>query len=222
MKLALRWNQDARQHVRDAGEIYAGLARLKHGSLPGPVLDLGAHVGAFTITAALAGHFVVAVEADPDNARWLRDNIRDHGVSGRVVVIEAAVAAVPGLVRELRCLGGGQSSLVFGKQLSGIGVTHEVPTVSFESLAAMFASWDMLKCDVEGAEWEFLDCNGTGDTLKHFRYLDLELHPTDNKDFFDGDKTHADVVNMRAWLGSLGFEGPQEPHPLMIRKWRNA
>src|SRR4029077_18151708 len=43
------------------------------------VLDIGAHIGTFTLTAAAAGCRVVAVEASPRNARLLGASIAQNG-----------------------------------------------------------------------------------------------------------------------------------------------
>lgn len=45
----------------------------------GKVLDLGAHVGAFSLAAAAAGYEVAAVEASPKNAALLRASIEANG-----------------------------------------------------------------------------------------------------------------------------------------------
>lgn len=224
--MKLRWDQDASIHVRDAAMLHAEASK-RLGGPPATVLDLGAHIGAFTVQAALLGAFVVAVEADPETCDWLRRNVRDHKVERRVVVINAAVAAFSGETREIHYLAGGQSSTLYSKRLDGLGRKNTVPTVGFEWLCAMRGDWDMLKCDVEGSEWEFLGTEAEDTTeldlteaLRGFRYVDLEVHELTNRDFFDGTKGRADVEELRRWVDSCGFSGEPEPHPLMIRRTR--
>lgn len=56
----------------------------------GTMLDLGAHVGTFSLAAASAGRRVVSIEASPLNAELLRASAARNGF-GRMHVVEAAV-----------------------------------------------------------------------------------------------------------------------------------
>lgn len=53
----------------------------------GTLLDIGAHVGHYTLRAALLGHTVVAVEANPETAGRLFANVVLNGFDDRVKVI---------------------------------------------------------------------------------------------------------------------------------------
>lgn len=55
--------------------------------LPGrsTVLDFGAHVGWYTVLAAVAGHGVIAFEGDPDTEMVLRRNVERNDLKGRVL-----------------------------------------------------------------------------------------------------------------------------------------
>ncbi|HUQ63917.1 MAG TPA: FkbM family methyltransferase [Acidimicrobiales bacterium] len=59
------------------------------------ILDLGAHVGTFSLAAAAIGAHSLAVEASPQNAALLRASIARNGFRN-VVVIEAVASDVPG------------------------------------------------------------------------------------------------------------------------------
>ena len=56
---------------------------------PGWTYDFGAHIGWYTIAFALAGHYVLAVEADPANCELLALNVRNFGVSDKVKIVNA-------------------------------------------------------------------------------------------------------------------------------------
>jgi FkbM family methyltransferase len=62
------------------------------------VLDLGAHLGTFSLAAAARGARVVAVEASPRNAEFLRASARANDF-GSLRVVEVAVNDAPGVVR---------------------------------------------------------------------------------------------------------------------------
>jgi FkbM family methyltransferase len=60
------------------------------------VIDVGAHIGWYTLLAARAGASVVALEPDPRNLPYLARNCAANGFTSRVTIIPAAVAATPG------------------------------------------------------------------------------------------------------------------------------
>lgn len=55
--------------------------------LGGVLLDIGAHVGHYTLRAARMGHRVIAVEANPETAGWLLANVVLNGLDDRVRLI---------------------------------------------------------------------------------------------------------------------------------------
>ena len=60
------------------GDWETGVTRLFDMALkrhPGPVIDIGAHVGWFTVRALRAGHTVLAVDASEEHFRVLRRNV---------------------------------------------------------------------------------------------------------------------------------------------------
>ena len=63
------------------------------------VLDLGAHIGTFTLTAAAAGCRVLAIEASPRNARLLEASIAHNGFGQRARVFQVAASNRNGEVR---------------------------------------------------------------------------------------------------------------------------
>lgn len=54
---------------------------------PGVLLDIGAHVGHYTLRAARAGHTVIAVEANPETAGRLFANVLLNTLDDRVRII---------------------------------------------------------------------------------------------------------------------------------------
>jgi len=123
-------------------ELALGL--LAPGSL---VLDLGAHLGTFSLAAATRGHRVVAIEASPRNAEFLRASRRANGFD-RLRVVEVAVSDAPGTVRFRPEGAWGQITEgwspgvveVQARPVSQILAEHDVERVDF------------VKLDVEGSE----------------------------------------------------------------------
>lgn len=112
------------------------------------ILDLGANIGCFTMTAAALGYRVLAVEAAPHNAHLLREGVRANRF-GSVEVVHAAVTDVP---RELRFFVYGPYGYVdlHGKNEA----TVAVPGVPVDDLLAGRGSPPVgfVKLDIEGSE----------------------------------------------------------------------
>ncbi len=74
----------------DQRENRARLAALLGGSsLAGPVLDLGSHIGGFSLAAARVGREVVAVDQSRDALAWVERNTERNGLRERVRPISA-------------------------------------------------------------------------------------------------------------------------------------
>lgn len=123
------------------------------------VLDVGAHVGLFSVLAGRAvgsGGRVIAFEPEATTANLLRSNLSDNGIAWGEVV-EAAVADQPGrasLHRSLEHGGEGRSAyntLVGGDQTVAAG---EVAVVTIDGVLAerKIDRASFMKLDVEGAE----------------------------------------------------------------------
>lgn len=116
------------------------------------VLDIGAHLGIFALPAAKRGAQVIAIEAGPINARFLRASASANDFA-RLTVVQAAAGNTDGPVR-FREHGpwGHQSPNVYvddvavvpGRTVTGILAEHGVERV------------DLIKLDIEGGELDVL------------------------------------------------------------------
>ncbi|MGI8809106.1 MAG: FkbM family methyltransferase [Acidimicrobiales bacterium] len=112
------------------------------------VLDLGAHVGTFSLAAAAAGAKVLAVEGSPRNVALLRESIRRNYFAD-VRVVHAAVSDRTGTVEFLDDGARGRVSVA-----GDDGATVGVPAVTLTELLAEL-HWGPVafaKMDVEGSE----------------------------------------------------------------------
>lgn len=119
------------------------------------IVDLGASVGLATLRllSSHPGVRVVAVEADPVLIPRLRANVAGLPVT----VVHAAVAGDSGERRFFR-----SDIDSWGNSLDNISATQTAVTVPAVSLEDLLDSHgidrvDLLKLDVEGAEWEMLE-----------------------------------------------------------------
>lgn len=130
--------------------------------LSGLLLDVGAHIGAWAVAAALDNPdaTVVAIEALPENVALIRENVALNGLGDRVTVIEGA--ATCGTEPVSIAYGSTETEFARGHQFIGGGIWHEDAgdrrTISQQPVTLDgFGPVRLLKIDCEGCEWQFLD-----------------------------------------------------------------
>jgi FkbM family methyltransferase len=130
------------------------MVRLFRGALrPGGLaVDVGAHLGLFSLIAAHAGSSVVAFEPNPRTLPHLRRNLQP--VASRVEVVERAVAASEESRTFHVAPAGDTSSLVADADPNAVEAVT-VRTVRADDVLAG-RPVDAMKIDVEGAELEAL------------------------------------------------------------------
>lgn len=120
------------------------------------VVDAGAHVGSYALTAArLVGPSgaVFAFEPGPENYRILVENVRLNGYAN-VAARNAAVGAKTEK-RSFNIADSSDSNSFYAHPLAGLKSTHEVDCVAIDDALAG-RRVDVVKIDVEGAEPEVL------------------------------------------------------------------
>ncbi len=123
----------------------------------GKVLDLGAHVGTFSLAAAAVGAQSLAIEASPQNAALLRASAARNGFAN-VTVVEAVASDSSGTVRFHAHGPWGQVS-VADDESDADGIVTTVAAVTISDLVQTFG-WSPLsfvKMDVEGWELQVLE-----------------------------------------------------------------
>ena len=134
------------------------------------VLDLGAHIGAYTVYAAGRVAQVISVEPEPSNFRVLTRNTK-HLENVRIVNA-AGVGGTGGSKTTLYVNGraggnSGANSLDLTRGRRKIQV-HAVP------FTGLSAGVTVIKCDIEGGEYDLLD--EFADLPKTMRLVAMELH----------------------------------------------
>jgi FkbM family methyltransferase len=163
----------------------------------GDVLDVGAHVGMYSVAAGLAlrgrGR-VLAFEPNPSARRQLEENVALNRLDN-VLVTDAAVAAEPGeaLLHVPATDDPSFSSLGEGRFAEGEPVRVPTTTLDVEVEARGLAP-AFVKIDVEGAELGVLA--GADQTLQHRPVLLVEV----------GDATADDVAGRLGELGYAAYE----------------
>jgi len=128
-------------------------ARAAMGALRRPrIADLGANIGLFGVRALTLWPQarIDAIEPDPANAGILREVVALNGAAERWSVVEAFAAPQAGTVRFLS----GQESYSRAAWDTEVDHVVEVPQVD---VFGVLADADLVKIDIEGAEWAILE-----------------------------------------------------------------
>ena len=144
------------------------------------VIDVGGHVGAFTVWTALRAPRaqITVFEPEPRNYRDLVANVRRNGLSERVTAIDAAVAVadgrallhVPRSGRETASTTTAAGPDVLDVRCVDLRRYLEAPSVE---------TVDVLKLDCEGAEWDVLESLPV-QTLRRAHNVLVEAHANDS------------------------------------------
>lgn len=156
-------------------------------------LDIGAHIGCFTVD--LATRFpqarVTAFEPTPSTGGYLERNVAGNHLTDRVTVYREAVDGRSGTLRMAdNGVGSGHNGVL---HLGADGATAiDVPA---RGVVEVFdgGPFDVVKMDAEGAEYAILDASPAG-LWSSVQRVVLEYHPL-------GERTFADIER------ALGAEG---------------
>jgi FkbM family methyltransferase len=172
--------------------------RLEHAR--GVVIDAGAHVGLFSLLASAHARTVVALEAHPANFSLLAANVADN----KAEHVEARQCALWSTKGSVELVEGQQSG--GGSVLGGAGRSIEVQAESLDSIVAGAGPVDLLKIDIEGAEFEVLE-HASDETLGRISAIVAELH-------LDGQRERLDptVDRLRASGFSVVVSRPPSAH----------
>jgi FkbM family methyltransferase len=146
------------------------------------VVDIGAHVGFFSILAAMKakGGHVYAFEPAPENFSMLKENVSLNGIKN-ITVINHAVSHESGTRNFVLYPESSGAHSFTSAELNQKNVI-QVSAISFESFIheAGIEAVHFLKMDCEGAEYEIL-FNCSSKTLHMIRAIGMEYHNVDDE-----------------------------------------
>jgi len=143
------------------------------------IIDIGAHVGTFTVWAASANRQarVIAVEPFGPNLRYLRQNVAANRLAN-VTILEACCGGTEGTV-ELQARGPAARNTIYCSDNYG-SIFRAIAQVHVVTLDRIFSEQgiehcDLLKLDCEGAEYDILYA-ASETTLARIRRIAMEYH----------------------------------------------
>lgn len=141
------------------------------------VLDLGAHIGSFSILAARAGARVLAFEPEPSNFSLLEENVRPYPAVEAVPLAVAGASGTRMMRRQVRCSTSGWSFL------ESRGDSQRADCISLSEILEHWrlAHVDLLKLNVEGAEYKIMRASPIA-VLRKARRIFLEFHDYHGQD----------------------------------------
>ena len=185
----------------------------------GTVVDLGANVGLFTCAIQTRADRIVAVEAVQSHYDQARANIQLNG-GDPTCLHRYAVTAQSGqeAIMHVDPCNAGSSSL-YQKFSHDSRSLEAVPTIALDDLLdqAGCIDVDLLKCDVEGAEFEIF-LNAPSKVLSRIRRLVMEVHLT-----IDDARAKEEALQRRLRDAGMMVSLYTPPGPLLSRMltgWR--
>jgi FkbM family methyltransferase len=174
----------------------------------GTVVDLGANAGLFALRVAAMAERVICVEPVGSNLEIARQNVARTAAPDKVTFRKCAVAAESGKMARIFLSAGNTGGHSVRQEHAAQWATagyEDVPTVSladlFEQEAVQHCS--LLKCDVEGSEFEIFD-GAPPETLARIDRMAMEVHLT------TADWNLEQLARLREKLESAGFRVQHE------------
>ncbi len=140
------------------------------------VVDVGAHIGSFSLGVARSAYKVLAFEPEPTNYQMLKKNMELNRLEN-MSIFELAVSGISGYQDIYTCQGGSSAdySLYEGETMNiKMG---RIPTISVEDIIKRegLPRIDFLKLDCEGAEHDILR-NMSLETAAKIMGITMEMH----------------------------------------------
>ena len=162
------------------------------------IVEIGGHVGSTTLYFAhkAPDARIVVFEPSPRNFGFLRKNVEDNGLAGRVTPFQMAVSDEKG-EKTFHLMGttGGNSLFEYGD--GGTSITVRTTTLGDVFAEQGIERCDLLKLDCEGAEYGIL-YGASDELLSRVSNIVLEYHRF-------SDDPRSNEASLRAFLEGKGY-----------------
>jgi FkbM family methyltransferase len=190
-------------------------AGIRLGDSRGVVIDGGAHVGLFALRAAAHCSHVIAIEPHPYNFEILQKNLARNGVRNVSAVCKALWTAQ----NPVQLFDGGDS--MSPSLLTRGTVSHQVEPVRLDDLVSDAGRVDLLKLDIEGAEFQVIE-TAEDDTLRKIGAVVVELHLRGHSEAETEMVERLQSVGFRVSTLDPAFYSWKEPMARLAQNWRRS
>jgi FkbM family methyltransferase len=181
----------------------------------GVVIDGGAHVGLFALRASAHCSHVIAIEPHPDNYELLEKNLARNGVRNVSAVCKALWTSQD----PVRLFDGSDS---MSPSLMPRGtLSHPVEPVRLDEVVSDAGQVDLLKLDIEGAEFDVIE-KAEDDTLRKIGAVVVELHLRGHSEAETEMVEKLQSVGFRVSILNPAFYSWKEPMARLARNWRKS
>jgi FkbM family methyltransferase len=190
-------------------------AGIRLGDFRGVVIDGGAHVGLFALRASVHCSRVIAIEPHPYNFEILQKNLARNGVRNVSAVCKALWTAQS----PVRLFDGGDS---MSPSLFPRGtLSHQVEPVRLDEVVSDAGWVDLLKLDIEGAEFQVIE-TAEDETLRKIGAVVVELHLRGDSEPETEVMERLRSVGFRVSTLNPAFYSWREPLARLVRNWSKS
>jgi len=150
-------------------------------------VDVGANIGRYTILLAPKYQRVMAIEPEPNNLAALKRSVQEARLEN-VTFVQCVVSNVNENVELFFGRHPGTHTIMSSAYEHGINV----PAKTLDILLSLEESIDLIKVDVEGAEWKVL--SGAKEIMGRIRSWLIELHDLERRE------------ELKSLMHSFGYE----------------
>lgn len=150
-----------------------------------PIVDVGAHVGFFSLYAKCLNPTVeiFAFEPEPNNIEMLHRHLADNKLSG-ITVVEAALSKQSGTRRLVLSKDSHNHRLLEAGENEQETITVQSVALSDFQKKYKIGAVGLLKIDIEGGEYEFFE-NLTPDEFRSIEAIIMEYHNDNYRNYHE-------------------------------------
>ena len=172
------------------------------------VLDIGAHIGSFSIKAASLGATVFALEPDIINFNILKRNIKINDLESSIQPIHTALSNHNSLdiLTYKSDFNSGQRSMLYSHNYVNQEIITTVTLATlFDTILKDLDKISCMKMDIEGKEFDILMNKNNKKYITKFDYIDIDIHSLNNSDYFENPNDY-ESNGLLNHIKKCGFE----------------
>ncbi len=179
------------------------------------VIDVGAHVGIFTVFVSPRAERILAIEPEPENLAVFECNVKLNGLEEKVQIIPCALSYKDGVATLFRYSDRQDAHTLLPVKKNNFDTKSQIKTISLGTLFRNYnlVHCDLLKLDCEGLEYNII-FKTPQEVWKKVKAITMETHPHPERNVWD----------LKKRLEELGFKVHlfkyRPPGYGLVRAWK--